>query len=54
MNTLDLEVMLNKKVRGVAYEEIMGEARLVIMLSNGRTMFFTSESPIDVDMETEN
>lgn len=53
MNTPDLEAMLLKKILGVAYEEMSGEARLVIVTTQGRTFYFTSDSPIDLEVETE-
>lgn len=53
MNPEDLEIMTNKKVRGVAYEESMGEAKLMIITTGGRTFYFSSASPIELEMETE-
>jgi hypothetical protein len=49
----ELAGMLSKKVRGVTYEYVNGEAFLVIVTSGGRSFYFTSESPIRLEVETE-
>jgi hypothetical protein len=53
MNAEDLEVMLSKKVRGVSYEEVNGQGYLVIVTTGGGNFYFTSEAPIELNLERE-
>ena len=53
MNIEELEVMLSKKVRGVSYEETDKGAFLIIMTTGGRNFYFSSASPISLELETE-
>lgn len=53
MDLPQLEVMVAKKVRGVTYEETNGTAYLMIVTTGGRTFQFTSQSPIELELETE-
>ena len=45
--------MLNKKVLGVGYEETNERCYLMIITNYGKRFVFSSESPIDIDVETE-
>jgi hypothetical protein len=53
VNIEDLEVMLSKKVRGVSYEETGEDCYLAIVTSGGRTFYFKSSAPIELELETE-
>jgi hypothetical protein len=50
----DLEKMLSRKVRGVSYELTQWGYTLLIVTDKGKSFYFTSDSEIELEVETEN
>lgn len=53
MNTEELEKLVLRKIRGVAYEASHLGYTLMIVTDRGKTFYFTSDSEIELEVEQE-